>query len=223
MCCHELALLVTIRRLTEGIQAGPALAAGLIRAPARIMCRSMKRLLFRFLAQALDATERWRADRLRTAVGACGERTSIGMRTRITNPQTVFLGHDVSIGEGAWLSAENASIHIGNYVMFGPEVALICGNHNIQEVGIPMFCVKNKRPGDDLPITIEDDVWLGYGTTVLKGVTVGRGSVVAAGAVVTRDVPRYAVVAGVPARVVRMRWSEAEIAEHERVLYGKAD
>jgi acetyltransferase-like isoleucine patch superfamily enzyme len=81
-----------------------------------------------------------------------------------------------------------------------------------------MFDAKDKSPEDDQPIVIEDDVWIGYRAIVLKGVTVGRGSVVGAGSVVTRDVPRYAIVAGVPARKVGVRFSEDEIREHERVL-----
>ena len=56
-----------------------------------------------------------------------------------------------------------------------------------------------------LPITIEDDVWLGAGATVVGGVTIGRGSIVAAGSVVTRDVEPFSVVAGVPATLVRSR------------------
>jgi acetyltransferase-like isoleucine patch superfamily enzyme len=68
--------------------------------------------------------------------------------------------------------------------------------------GIPMSHQSLHSKG---PIIVEDDVWLGVGVTVLSGVRIGKGSVVGAGAVVTHDVPEGAIVAGVPARVIKMR------------------
>tara|TARA_A100001391_G_C5079914_1_gene279860 strand:- start:4151 stop:4474 length:324 start_codon:yes stop_codon:yes gene_type:complete len=80
-----------------------------------------------------------------------------------------------------------------------------------------------KRAEDDLGVVIEDDVWVGTRAVILHGVTVGRGSIVAAGAIVTKDVPRYSIVAGVPAQVIKYRWSADAIAEHERDLYLRGD
>ena len=80
-----------------------------------------------------------------------------------------------------------------------------------------------KRPQDDLGVEIGDDVWVGTRAIVLHGVTIGRGAVVAAGAVVTRSVPPYAVVAGVPARVVGFRFTIDEVIEHEVRLYPLPD
>lgn len=74
-----------------------------------------------------------------------------------------------------------------------------------------------KRIEDDPGVVIEDDVWVGTRAIILAGVTIGRGAVVAAGAVVTKSVPPYAIVGGNPARILRMRWSEADIIEHERL------
>lgn len=65
---------------------------------------------------------------------------------------------------------------------------------------------------------IEDDVWGGANVTILKGVTVGRGSVVAAGAVVTRSCPPYSIIGGVPARLIRRRFTDEQIREHEAKL-----
>lgn len=64
-------------------------------------------------------------------------------------------------------------------------------------------------------MTIEQDVWCGANVTILKGVTIGKGSIVAAGSVVTKSCPPYSIIAGVPARVLKKRFSDEEIKEHE--------
>ena len=81
--------------------------------------------------------------------------------------------------------------------------------------------VKEKLPENDAPIVIEDDVWCGANVTILKGVTIGRGSIVAAGAVVTTSFPPYSIIGGVPAKFLKKRFTEDEIRDHERILYGK--
>jgi acetyltransferase-like isoleucine patch superfamily enzyme len=158
---------------------------------------------------------------MRSKFASCGYNVNFSPDCVFVSPATIFLGNDVVIGPGAWFSAVNTSIRIGNKVMFGPQVGIIAGNHNTSEIGSYMFDVQIKRLGDDQPVVIEDDVWIGFRAIILKGVTVGRGSIVAAGAVVISDVPRYSIVGGVPARVIRMRWTEQEIIEHERRLLAK--
>ena len=71
----------------------------------------------------------------------------------------------------------------------------------------------------DQDVVIEEDVWCGANVTILKGVTIGRGSIIAAGAVVTKDVPPYSIAGGVPAKVIKTRWTQQQIAEHEKALY----
>jgi acetyltransferase-like isoleucine patch superfamily enzyme len=70
-------------------------------------------------------------------------------------------------------------------------------------------------------ILIGDDVWIGYGAIVLSGVEIGRGAVIGAGAVVTHDVKPYAIVGGNPARLIGLRFTQDEIDQHERLLYGR--
>ncbi len=126
---------------------------------------------------------------------------------------TIHFGNDVFIGSGAKFSSIT-SIRIGNKVMFGPNVTIMGGNHNIHEIGRYMADVKNKRPADDLPIVIEDDVWVGADAIILKGVTIKTGSVIGAGSVVTKDVPAYSIVGGIPAKVIKMRFDENELKLH---------
>lgn len=133
--------------------------------------------------------------------------------------RTISVGDDVAISSGATFSATDSTITIGNKVMFGPNVTIMGGNHNTSVVGRFMFDVHDKRPDDDLPVVIEDDVWVGTGTIILKGVRIGRGAIVAAGALVLRDVPPYSIVGGIPAKVLKFRWSSEEIMRHEDALY----
>ena len=88
-------------------------------------------------------------------------------------------------------------ITVGSQVVFGPQVALITGAHEIGDASHRLGLLKPE------PITIGDGCWLGARATVLPGVTIGSGSVVAAGAVVTKNVPPNTLVAGVPAKIVR--------------------
>jgi len=134
---------------------------------------------------------------------------------------TIHVGHDVHLGMRPTLNATISTIRIGNKVIFGPEVIIRGGNHRTDLVGRFMSDVTEaeKRPADDLGVVIEDDVWIGTRAVILNGVTIGRGAIVGAGAVVTRNVPPYAIVGGVPARVLRFRWDVKTILRHETTLY----
>lgn len=131
---------------------------------------------------------------------------------------TISVGNNVYIGPGASFSALKG-IQIGDNVMFGPNVTIMGGDHNTELCGKPMIDNHAKRCGDDLPVVIEDDVWVGTRAIILKGVTVGRGAVIAAGSVVTCDVAAYSVVAGCPARWLRNRGTAEEIEAHEKACY----
>lgn len=136
---------------------------------------------------------------------------------------TIHVGDDVHLGMRPTLNASRSSIRIGNKVMFGPEVTIRGGNHRTDLVGRFMFDITDaeKRREDDRGVVIEDDVWIGTRAVIVHGVTIGRGAVVGAGAVVTRSVPPYAVVAGVPAKVVRFRWDVETILRHESLVYAE--
>lgn len=78
--------------------------------------------------------------------------------------------------------------------------------------------VKERWPENDGDVIIEDGVWCGAGVTILKGVTIGRDSVVAAGAVVTKSFPPYSIIGGVPAKLIKMRFTPDQIKIHEHLL-----
>lgn len=136
------------------------------------------------------------------------------------NYDNIEVGNDVSIGSGAVFLVADSRLIIGDKVMFGPNVTIIGGDHNTTVIGKYMYDIHEKRPGDDLDVIFEDDIWVGTGAIILKGVRVGRGSIIAAGALVNKDVLPYSIVAGIPARQISTRFRElSAVIEHEAILY----
>lgn len=133
--------------------------------------------------------------------------------------KTITIGQDVFIGSGAKFSSQNDVIKIGNKVMFGPNVTILGGDHNTEELGKFMFDVKNKLPHNDSPIILEDDVWIGANVIILKGVKISRGSIVGAGSLVTKSCEPYSILVGTPAKVKKMRFDPSQIEIHEKSLY----
>jgi acetyltransferase-like isoleucine patch superfamily enzyme len=133
--------------------------------------------------------------------------------------KSISVGNDVYIGPGAKLIAQNSFIKIGNKVLFGPDVTIRGGDHNTKIIGKYMYDVHEKLPENDQGVTIHDDVWIGTRAVILKGVEIGRGSVVAANAVVSKSVPPYSIVAGIPAKTIKWRWEIDDIIKHEQALY----
>ena len=78
--------------------------------------------------------------------------------------------------------------------------------------------VNEKEDFYNQEVTIEEEVWIGANVTILKGVTVGRSSIVAAGSLVIKDVPPYSIVGGVPAKVIKMKYSQEDIEIHEKFI-----
>lgn len=110
------------------------------------------------------------------------------------------IGNNSNIGPFSYIGC-SGMITIGNNVMMSPRVSIYAENHNFSTVDIPM-----KEQGvTRKDIIIEDDCWIAANSIVLAGVTIGRGSIIAAGSVVTNNIPPYSIAAGVPAKVVKSR------------------
>lgn len=124
-----------------------------------------------------------------------------------------------------WGKKERLSI--GNFCSIAQNVMFILNaDHYTDRISTFPFQVKMQLNGGDLEgvsrgdITVDDDVWIGYSATILSGVHIGQGAVIAAGAVVTRDVPPYAIVGGVPAKVLKYRFDPDMCSELLQVDYG---
>ncbi len=120
----------------------------------------------------------------------------------------------------------NTKLKIGSYCSIAQHVTFMLDvEHQINTIATYPFKAKSLNLGDEAfskgDIVVDDDVWIGYGATILSGVHVGQGAVIAAGAVVTKDVPPYAVVGGVPAKVIKYRFSEELIKELLKVDFSK--
>lgn len=135
------------------------------------------------------------------------------------------------MGFGSGISRDSImdSVLMGRYTTLGPDVKVVTGQHPTRKIASthPAFYSARGQMGftyvdktvfqetrfakDTYKVVIGNDVWIGSYTRILEGVTIGDGAVVAAGAVVTRDVPPYAIVGGVPAKVIRYRFEEDTI------------
>lgn len=130
-------------------------------------------------------------------------RARIGRNTRIWRglkldgmcESNIVIGNDCEIPRGALFNCSEGLV-IGDHVFLGHGVCFYGAGHDVDDP---------RMPANYAPIRVENNAWIASHATVLMGVTVGRGAVVAYGAVVTRDVPAWAVVGGVPARFIRYR------------------
>lgn len=151
-----------------------------------------------------------------------GDGLHLGANVRIWAPDHVRIGRCVYIGKGTHIEA-NATI--GDFCLIANEVAIVGRNdHDYKAIGTPVrfspwvadYAATDPRLMEE--VNIGDDVWVGYRSTILTGVTIGRGAIVAAGSVVVKNVEPYDIVAGVPARRVGRRFTDAQIVEHERSI-----
>jgi acetyltransferase-like isoleucine patch superfamily enzyme len=115
---------------------------------------------------------------------------------------TIQIGHNCFVGKGSLIQATSgSSVLIGDDVMVANMVTIVASNHSISDRTTPM----KRQPECGVGIRIGSDVWIGAHAVLTDGINIGDGAVVAAGAVATRNVPAYAIVAGVPARQIRSR------------------
>lgn len=121
-------------------------------------------------------------------------------------------GRDCYVGPGARIGP---AVTVGDFVIMGPDVIITGHDHSIDLVGVPIAF--SGRP-ELQTTTVGNDVWIGARAILMGGLSVGDGAVIAAGAVVTRDVPPFAIVGGVPASVIRYRFETAE----DRTVHSQA-
>lgn len=160
----------------------------------------------------------------RSSLAYCHDSVKIGIPFVVGNPKNVFLYENVSIGGGE-VSATNARFIMKKNSVCSSGLMVRTGNH-YQEVGKLFRFIDDTYKREhgliekfDKDVIVEEDVWLGVNVTLLSGITIGRGAIVAAGSVVTKNVPPYSVVGGIPAKFIKFKWSLEDILKHESVIY----
>jgi chloramphenicol O-acetyltransferase type B len=146
-----------------------------------------------------------------------------GARVRIWARQKVVIGKNFYIGRDSFIESD---VVIGNNVIWANRVALVGRyDHNYQQIGVPIRLASQIRDEDynwhglNQVTTIGDDVWVGYGSTIMSGVTISDGSIIAAGSLVTKDVEPYCIYGGVPAKKIKDRFNTAaDLEKHLSIL-----
>ena len=146
-----------------------------------------------------------------------------GIRVRIWARKTVIIGENFYIGRDSFIESD---VIIGDNVIWANRVALVGKyDHHYQQVGVPISLASRIRDknytwlGLDSLTVIEDDVWVGYGSTIISGIKIGTGSIIATGSLVTKDVEPYSIYGGVPAVKLKDRFATKEdLAEHIRLI-----
>jgi len=117
------------------------------------------------------------------------------------------IGKHCQVNEDVYIQ----SAIIGDYVMIAQHVAILAVTHNFDRIDVPIILQGSTKVK---PVIINDDVWIGRNVVIMPGITIGKGVIVGAGAVVTKDIPDYAIVGGVPAKLLRYRNVEKYIPQY---------
>lgn len=150
-----------------------------------------------------------------------GEIVTVGGNCRFLG--NIECGNNVFINEGAYFVSTKAKLKIEDNCVFGPNVTIYTGDHATHVIGKHIIDVTDEDKDKlgrnfDRDVVIEEGCWIGTRAIILKGVTIGKGSVIGAGAVVTKSVPPYSVYVGTPPMKIFPRFTEEEILEHEKRL-----
>ena len=147
----------------------------------------------------------------------------------IYSPENLIMEEQTSIGPNSTIMNSRAKFIMKKYSFSGPQLLVITGNH-MPIIGIPLIAVSDshkdmidKNHEYDKNIIVDEDVWIGARVTLLNGVHISRGTIIAAGSVVVKDTLPYSIVGGCPARTIKQRWTNEEIIQHESKVYSPCE
>lgn len=154
---------------------------------------------------------RLRKKRVLASFASVGANFIFDPHSSFVTPETISIGDNVFIGEMAHLAGV---IAIGSNVMFGPRPVIVAGNHIFAVCGHSVRFLHPRGDENSEPIYIEDEAWCGACAVILGGVTLGIGSVIGAGSVVTKSIPPYVIAAGNYARPMRRIFDDETLHRH---------
>jgi galactoside O-acetyltransferase len=154
----------------------------------------VRRLIFRAVDEFVRRYQEYRRAKLAKELRSCGLGVWISPDARIWGTDGVTLEDNVAINAFTHIFG-GGGVRIGARTLISTGCSIASITHSER--------IATRHQGIELPVTIEEDCWLGTGAIVLPGVSIGRGSIIGAGAVVTKDIPPLSLAVGVPARVVR--------------------
>lgn len=180
--------------------------------------RTGRLFLYHLLMNGIPETRffGWKSSLLRWCGATVGRNVRVNSSARFAGTGKLVIGDDVWIGAQVFISSV-AEVRIGSCIDIAPRVTIVTGTHELDPTG-PHVAGR----GYSLPVTVGDGCWLGAGSLILPGVTLGDHVAVAAGSVVTRDVPGHTLIAGVPA-VVKRSWEGVNSAEEATVQASVAE
>lgn len=152
--------------------------------------------------------------------GYCADNVILTPPLYLGNMKNIYLYENTCLASNSFISATNAKFIVKRNCSIAERLTVHTGNHASV---IGRYCSSiaesDKPEGYDEDVLVESDVWIGCNVTLLSGVHIGRGAIVAAGAVVAQDVLPYSIVGGVPAKFIKFKWDMEQILEHESILY----
>ena len=158
---------------------------------------------------------------LRSQFGYCAENAVIHYPIRIYNPKGLYLYENTSLAHDILvINTSKEKVIIKRNSVVAAKTTFVTNNH-VSTVSVPIFLLHTNDISKD--IIVEEECWIGTGAIILAGSRLGRGCIVGAGCIVNKDVPPYAVVVGCPARIIAVKFSIAQIIEHEKALYSEKE
>lgn len=162
----------------------------------RIVCKSTYYTFILFLPNELSPLR----VRYYNARG-CKIHKRVSIASNVHIKGTFEMGEGSSIAQNCSISGESAGVFIGKNVMIAPNVVIVAFNHGYADDLLPMAL----QSFTEAPIYIEDDVWIASNCTIVKGIRIGKGSIIGANSFVNKDVPPFSIMGGVPAKLLRSR------------------